>query len=44
MMVYLWKLAIVLLLFQIAGFISESMQGCGGQIVYPPNYLKNVYK
>ena len=29
---------------QIAGFISESMQGCGGQIVYPPNYLKEVYK
>lgn len=29
---------------KIAGFISESMQGCGGQIVYPPNYLKEVYK
>lgn len=29
---------------KIAGFISESMQGCGGQIVFPPNYLKDVYK
>lgn len=29
---------------KIAAFISESMQGCGGQIVYPPNYLKEVYK
>lgn len=32
------------LFLQIAAFISESMQGCGGQIVYPPNYLKEVYK
>lgn len=29
---------------KIAAFISESMQGCGGQVVYPPNYLKQVYK
>jgi len=25
-------------------FISESLQSCGGQIILPPNYLKQVYK
>merc|ERR1712126_319837 len=25
-------------------FIAESLQSCGGQIVYPDNYLKEVYK
>jgi ethanolamine-phosphate phospho-lyase len=27
----------------LAGYISESLQSCGGQIVYPSNYLKYVY-
>jgi 4-aminobutyrate aminotransferase-like enzyme/Ser/Thr protein kinase RdoA (MazF antagonist) len=27
----------------IAGFICESILSCGGQIVLPPNYLKNAY-
>ena len=25
-------------------FIAESMQSCGGQIVYPPGYLQKVYQ
>lgn len=25
-------------------FVAESMQSCGGQIVYPPGYLRQVYK
>mgnify|MGYP000017608983 CR=1 FL=1 len=29
---------------QIAGFIGESMISCGGQIVPPKNYFKQVYK
>ncbi|XP_070545425.1 ethanolamine-phosphate phospho-lyase-like [Ptychodera flava] len=29
---------------QVAGFIHESLQSCGGQIIPPPNYLKNAYK
>ena len=28
---------------KIALFLAESLQSCGGQIVYPKNYLKNVY-
>ncbi|RXG72629.1 Ethanolamine-phosphate phospho-lyase [Armadillidium vulgare] len=28
----------------ISAFISESMQSCGGQIVFPINYLRDVYK
>lgn len=28
----------------IAGFIAESLQSCGGQVIPPANYLKNVYK
>ncbi|KAA3614670.1 MAG: aminotransferase class III-fold pyridoxal phosphate-dependent enzyme [Calditrichaeota bacterium] len=28
----------------IAGFICESLPGCGGQIVFPQGYLKEVYK
>lgn len=28
---------------KIAGFIGESMISCGGQIVPPPNYFKEVY-
>lgn len=24
-------------------FLAESLQSCGGQIVYPKNYLKKVY-
>lgn len=27
----------------VAGFIAESLQSCGGQIIYPENYLKYVY-
>lgn len=27
-----------------AAFIAESMQSCGGQIIYPPKYLKQVSK
>jgi 4-aminobutyrate aminotransferase-like enzyme len=27
-----------------AAFICESLIGCGGQIVLPPNYLKNAYQ
>jgi len=26
------------------GFIAESLQSCGGQIIPPPNYLRQVYK
>ncbi len=25
-------------------FIAESLQSCGGQIIPPPNYLRQVYK
>ncbi|XP_052262359.1 5-phosphohydroxy-L-lysine phospho-lyase-like [Dreissena polymorpha] len=28
----------------VACFIAESMQSCGGQVVYPPGYLKQVYR
>ncbi|XP_059489588.1 5-phosphohydroxy-L-lysine phospho-lyase [Neocloeon triangulifer] len=28
----------------VAGFIAESMQSCGGQIIPPANYFRNVYK
>lgn len=28
----------------VAGFIAESLQSCGGQIIYPKNYLKMVYE
>ncbi|CAB3385760.1 Hypothetical predicted protein [Cloeon dipterum] len=28
----------------IAGFIAESMLSCGGQVIPPSNYFKNVYK
>jgi len=28
----------------LAGFIGESISGCGGQIVFPKGYLKTVYK
>ena len=29
---------------KIAAYYSESLQSCGGQIMLPPGYLKNVYK
>ncbi|XP_077998996.1 5-phosphohydroxy-L-lysine phospho-lyase-like [Glandiceps talaboti] len=29
---------------QISAFFSESLQSCGGQIIPPPNYFKNVQK
>ncbi|XP_014244846.1 ethanolamine-phosphate phospho-lyase [Cimex lectularius] len=29
---------------KIAAFIAESAPSCAGQIILPPNYLKNVYK
>ena len=29
---------------QIAAFLCESLQSCGGQIVYPENYLKETYR
>jgi alanine-glyoxylate transaminase / (R)-3-amino-2-methylpropionate-pyruvate transaminase len=29
---------------QIAGFIAESIQGVGGCVVFPDNYLKHVYE
>lgn len=25
-------------------FIAESLQSCGGQIIYPPGYLAKVYE
>lgn len=28
----------------ICAYISESLQSCGGQIIYPPNYLRSVYR
>lgn len=28
----------------IAAFIAESLQSCGGQIILPDNYLRNVYR
>ncbi len=27
----------------IKGFICESVLGCGGQLVLPPNYLKHAF-
>ena len=27
-----------------AAFIAESMQSCGGQVIYPPQYLSRVKK
>ena len=29
---------------QVAGFIAESIQGVGGCVVFPDNYLKNAYE
>lgn len=29
---------------QIAGFIAESIQGVGGTVVYPPDYLRHTYE
>ena len=29
---------------RIGAFISESLQSCGGQIVPPKNYFRDVYK
>eukprot|EP01091_Cochliopodium_minus_P000466 TRINITY_DN10434_c0_g1_i1.p1 TRINITY_DN10434_c0_g1~~TRINITY_DN10434_c0_g1_i1.p1 ORF type:complete len:406 (+),score=95.06 TRINITY_DN10434_c0_g1_i1:50-1267(+) len=29
---------------KLSAFFVESIQGSGGQIVYPPNYLKNAFK
>lgn len=28
----------------ISAFFAESMQSCGGQVIFPPNYLSRVYK
>lgn len=28
----------------IAGYIAESLQSCGGQIIYPKNYFKHVFE
>ncbi|XP_060575396.1 ethanolamine-phosphate phospho-lyase-like [Ruditapes philippinarum] len=28
----------------VCAFIAESMQSCGGQIVFPPGYLQKVYR
>lgn len=28
----------------VCAFFAESMQSCGGQIIYPPGYLRQVYK
>lgn len=28
----------------VCAFIAESLQSCGGQIVFPKNYLKKLYK
>lgn len=29
---------------KICAYFSESLQSCGGQIIPPPNYLRNVYR
>lgn len=29
---------------RIAAFYAESMQGCAGQVVLPPGYLRQVYR
>lgn len=29
---------------RVAAFIAESLQSCGGQIIYPPGYLRRVYQ
>ncbi|XP_022096059.1 5-phosphohydroxy-L-lysine phospho-lyase-like [Acanthaster planci] len=29
---------------QIAAFFAESLQSCGGQLVYPPGYFRNVFR
>jgi ethanolamine-phosphate phospho-lyase len=28
----------------VAAFIAESLQSCGGQVIPPANFMKNVYK
>ena len=28
----------------VAAYIAESLQSCGGQIVYPDGYLRNVFR
>ena len=28
----------------VAAYFAESMMSCAGQVIPPPNYLKNVYK
>lgn len=28
----------------IGAYIAESLQSCGGQIIFPPGYLKSVYR
>lgn len=28
----------------ICAYIAESLQSCGGQIIFPPNYLRSVYR
>lgn len=28
----------------IAAYIAESLQSCGGQVIYPPGYLRGVYR
>ena len=29
---------------KIAAFYAESLQSCAGQVIHPPNYLRNIYK
>lgn len=29
---------------KVCAYIAESLQSCGGQIILPRNYLRNVYK
>lgn len=28
----------------VAGYIAESLQSCGGQIIYPKDYFKKVFE
>ncbi len=31
-------------IFQIAAFYAESLQSCGGQIIYPLGFLKKAFE
>ena len=40
----LLKIKKIIKVNKISCFFAESILGCGGQIILPPNYLKNIFK